>query len=471
MRSESIQTWRARIGLSVGDPPADSSLLAVARHLVRESSVPQSFVPAGYAVKPGERVLMVVNSFYDAAVVEAIAQAVVDVGARVDLICIDMGPDRPLDELDEFKGFIHNWPGIPEKNEVRGWIERVGWVERIAEEQKYDLLIHGVGQPPVQRTYRSETVPWTASEVFPSAAFPHELWAAIDSTAWDMIWNKGRGGRVRITDPEGTDISFTLYDEYYDMDRYKATGSHPFFQSKAVFGHLFARPTPPLLRQEDATGVVAGTTNHCSCPYPNVHATIEGGRVVALEGGGKYGNEWRTLMTATQDIQYPEYPDKGLFWWWELGIGTNPKMLRPRNAFMLAGCGTTYERLRSGVIHFGLGTMMAGPSERWAAQMGFPYGHLHIHNLNCTCDITCRDGEKIKVIDHGHLTALDDPKVIQLAATYGDPRDLLREVWRPSMPGITEPGDYSKDYAPNPSAWLKSRRESSLGQKGPVIGS
>ena len=33
------------------------------------------------------------------------------------------------------------------------------------------------------------------------------------------------------------------------------------------------------------------------------------------------------------------------------------------------------------------------------------------------------------IIDEGHLVALDDPEVIELARKYGDPEILLREDW------------------------------------------
>jgi hypothetical protein len=449
--------WSAKIGRDFAKTPDKSEMQAIADYLVNGSAVAKSFVPSGYAVKPGERVLLAVNSFYDSAVVDAIAAAIVKAGATVDVICIDMGPERPLEEIDELKGFMHNWPGIPEENEIRRWSERVKWVERIAGEEKYDLLIHGVGQPPVQTTFRSDTIPWTTGEAFPSARFPREIWDAVEASAWDLVWNKGRGGKVRITDPEGTDVSFTLFDEYYNLERYKETNSFPFFGEKPAFGHLFARPTPPLYsRKVDATGIVAGTTNHFSCPYPAIKAYIESGKVVSVEGGGKYGDAWREILEATRDIQYPMYPEKGMFWWWEAGVGTNPKMLRPTNAFVLSGCGTTFERLRSGVVHFGLGTMPMSLSERWAQQAGVPYGHLHIHVLNCTYEITCKDGTRLNLIEKGHLTALDDPNVIKVASKYGNPKELLKEEWSAPMPGITKPGDYWKDYAPDPLGWLKS---------------
>ena len=37
-----------------------------------------------------------------------------------------------------------------------------------------------------------------------------------------------------------------------------------------------------------------------------------------------------------------------------------------------------------------------------------------------------------------------------LASRYGDPDYLLAEDWIPEVPGINAPGDYMRDYAPNP---------------------
>jgi len=447
--------WSVRAGMSF--PGNDKERLAeIADHLVTAPSLAQAFIPPGYDVKPGEKVLMAVNSFYDAELVEAVAAAIVRAGATVDVVCIDMGEERELVETDEFKGFIHDWRDITEDNEIRNWSARRSWVEKAAAEQGYDLLIHGVGQPPMKNVYRSDTIPWTSAEVFPSAAFPREVWDLVETKGWDLIWNKGRGGKVRITDPEGTDISFTLREEYYDMERYKDSGFAPFFSEKPFFCHYWACPTPPYdLDKWDATGVVSGTTNHFSCPYPNVKVQIKNGKVVSVEGGGEYGKAWRELMEDTKEIQYPGYPDKGLFWFWEVGVGTNPKMARPSNAFMLSGCGTTFERLRSGVVHIGMGTMPKSHAEDWAAENKLPWGHLHVHLLNCTYEITTKAGEVIYLIKDGRLTSLDDPEVIAAAGKYGDPDEILKEAWKAPIPGITVPGDYERDYAPDPMAWLK----------------
>jgi hypothetical protein len=274
-----------------------------------------------------------------------------------------------------------------------------------------------------------------------------------------LIWNKGKGGKVRITDPEGTDVSFTLHEEYWDFRRYERVEIYPMFTPQPFLGHLWGRQTPPYTEKEDATGIIAGTTNSTGKPYPHMKVHIEGSRVTAFEGGGGFGHALRELLDVGRNIRYPEYPSEGLFWWWEAAIGTHPKMRRPSNAFMLSGAAALHERLRSGVIHCGLGTPITGPSEGWARERNLPYGHVHVHLLNATYELTCRDGSKVTLIEKGHLTTLDDPEVMAAASKYGDPNEVLREEWTAPIPGITVPGDYWRDYAPDPAAWLEAHNE------------
>ena len=65
--------------------------------------------------------------------------------------------------------------------------------------------------------------------------------------------------------------------------------------------------------------------------------------------------------------------------------------------------------------------------------------------------------EWLKLADKGHLTSLDDPKVRSFAVKYGDPNEILSYDWVPPVPGINCEGDYWKDYAPDPAAYLKKR--------------
>jgi hypothetical protein len=59
----------------------------------------------------------------------------------------------------------------------------------------------------------------------------------------------------------------------------------------------------------------------------------------------------------------------------------------------------------------------------------------------------------VNLLDKGRMTSLDDAEVRALASRYGDPDYLLAEDWVPEVPGINAPGDYMKDYAPNPGRY------------------
>ena len=70
----------------------------------------------------------------------------------------------------------------------------------------------------------------------------------------------------------------------------------------------------------------------------------------------------------------------------------------------------------------------------------------------------------VKLLDKGRMTSLDDPEVRALASRYGDPDYILAEDWIPEVPGINAPGDYMRDYAPNPGAYsLEVLRKANAG--------
>jgi hypothetical protein len=251
---------------------------------------------------------------------------------------------------------------------------------------------------------------------------------------------------VHITDPEGTDLSYTLFPEYFD-------GTRRGYTEVPWWGHILGHGPTPILPKEDATGVVCGTTSHFQKAFPRIRVTLENGRAEKIEGGGAYGDAWRALHEEAKDTQYPCFPRPGLFWLWEVAIGTNPKIRRPPNIHLLSSGGFEWERRRSGIIHIGLGTRWRGSEEVWAGEGGVLYGHLHAHLFFPTLVIEPLQGKEIVVVDRGHLTSLDDPEVRDLAATYGDPDRILRAEWSPGIPGIDAPGSYD-DYAKEPSRFI-----------------
>lgn len=434
-----------------------ATLIEAARVIVRGPSLNRTKT-AGYDVKSGEKVLLVEKSTDDPAVTAALVQAMGEIGARVDVFHVDV-PDRPLEYLDEFRGLMHNVPGIARDLSFDLWQKKFKWIEKVAQEEGYQLLIQGEGGPlPMLDGVRYEGAPWYHRATFPAAGFPWPVWDAVNTAAWAPIWAKGRGAKVRVTDPEGTDLSFTLRPEHWEEAHYQKTNSRWRFREQYYLGHLYGYPTPPYDPMPDVNGVVAGTLNHYGKPFPHCKVYLEEGKVTRVEGGGEYGEKWREVLHETRDIQYPEYPGPGLFWLWEVAIGTHPKMVRPPYAFTLAGHAAMFERLSSGYIHIGLGTANGNPSETWAEGEGLPWGHLHIHLQLPTYVMTTVEGEDVTVIDRGHLTALGDPKVIDVASQYGNPEELLRKAWVPPVPGVTADGDYWRDYAESPHEWLLRNR-------------
>lgn len=433
-------------------PRVEVDLLAAARAIAAQEEIRCHHVGfVGYgATQPGDRVLLAVDNHYDPSVVEAVSEALRERGAKVDTLTLDAGPDREFTYLDEINVVMRRepWHDAP-----RRW-EGVPWVEEFAEQRGYDLLIHGKGGPIPGTSYRYEQIPWLQPEQLASGAttYPLELHQLINRKTWDVIWRHGRGGRVRITDPEGTDFSYSLHEGYYD-------GSRRGFTDNPVrsYSHLLGHPPPPFLPEEDATGVCAGTTSHYTRAFPHLRLRLEQGVVTHVEGGAEYGATWGELLDESRGTRYPMAPRPGLFWIWEVAIGTNPKIARPRNIHLLSSGGFEWERRRSGVIHLGFGTRWRGSEEVWAGERGLLYGHLHVHLLFPTFAVTSRDGETREIIHNGRLTALDDPEVRELAARFGNPDDLLREDWVPSIPGITLPGDYQADFARDPAQVMYAR--------------
>lgn len=421
-------------------------LMAHARYVADEPELRRSatgFIGYG-STRPGDRVLVAVDNQYDPRVPEAIARALREKGAKVDVLVLDIGPDREFDEIDEIHVIMRR---EPYRHNPRRW-DYVPWVTELGYTNKYDLVIHGKGSPIPKTPFRYEAIPWLQAEQLASKAaiFPRDVHTLINQKAWHVIWEEGRGGRVHLTDPEGTDLTWTLHEDYY-------TRSESLFNATPIWGHLLAHGVTPIVRHEDATGVVQGTTSHFSRPFPHIELRVEDGLVTKVSGGGRYGQAWSEMLEETRHLQYPDFPRPGLFWLQEVAIGTNPKVFRPSNIHLHSSGGFEIERRRSGIIHLGFGTFWQAPEEDWAAERGILYGHLHVHLLFPTLDVTTRSGRTIRLIDRGHLTALNDPEVRKLAGRYGDPEQVLKEDWIPRIPGISAPGSY-EEYARDPVRWI-----------------
>ncbi|WP_420732315.1 hypothetical protein, partial [Hwanghaeella sp. 1Z406] len=291
---------------------------------------------------------------------------------------------------------------------------------------------------------------------------PIEVINAMDKWTWDRIRN---AKRARITDPEGTDMSFTNHDEYWDANREfynpeltaRTWTGNEHFGKTYLPGHITGRPWMFHPFKEDGCGIIAGTTNHIA-PCDWTQLVVENSKITQINEGGEFGRKLRDVMEQTKDIQYPTFPDKGIMHWWEASIGTNPHIHRPRKDFPSGFVNCLYERVRSGVIHMGFGTIISSMAEREAARMGHLVGHWHLHLYfpTYTCEMA---GDNENIIENGRLQALDDPEIRKICSKYGDPEMWMDESWNPAVPGINMDGDYWDHYAKDPLHWVKTELE------------
>src|SRR5256886_3441775 len=117
-----------------------SELMPFARELANWRENRDSHIGfVGYnKTAPGHNVLIAVDREYDLAVPNAVASALREKGAHVDILIADMGePDREFDHLDEVRVIMRREPW--EKN-PRRW-EGMPYIEDFAARRGYDLLI------------------------------------------------------------------------------------------------------------------------------------------------------------------------------------------------------------------------------------------------------------------------------------------------------------------------------------------
>ncbi len=418
-------------------------LTEIARRLVNNPSRRDPHLP-GYEIKPGNKVLIVAASHFDQRILDAFMEVIREAGGKPDLWLRDAPPLHPWDGWMEVVNPILAVGGEGREKTFQE-IAAAGMVG------KYDLVIYGDGGPIPPTPFRWEYMHWDRVSKFVTGApdFPWAVRNLVEQKLWADFKN---ARRIRVTDPEGTDLSWSIKPEYFDTIAEYWPG-----YDIVMKGHISLTPLFFTPQGHDAEGVLAGTINH-SGAFPYIKVFIKDARVQRIEGGGQYGELWREFLKKYENIQFPGYPGKGAGFLVEAALGTQPKIARVPGTLLDERM--TWERLRSGVIHFGLGLTIAPGSPYLAefAQLvqnqGIISGHFHVHTNFTTIDFTMADGAVKRIAENGHLTVFDDPEVRAVAAEYGDPDEVLAQVWVPEVPGINVPGDYMKDYASDPSAFI-----------------
>ncbi len=291
--------------------------------------------------------------------------------------------------------------------------------------------------------------------------YPDELWIEIDNRILKAL---SQASDVRLTDPEGTHLEYSITAE--EAVRWARTAGRP--------GHLFldilqstseecantpvSPEVPPVFR--NLNGVLAGTSNHMGY-MPHMQLFFENGLLVDVKGGGKYGQLIGKLMDKYKNVHWPGYPSKGFFWYCDGALCTVVKAFRRTSDMFKCywRLPNVTERNRAGIFHQGIGTRRHGKKYlNYAKKHKLATGHIHMHTYFTTFEIKIQGTNYwYKIIDKGRPSCLDDPDLRAMAVKYGDPDDLLGFDWVPPLPGINCEGDYMKDYAPNPAAYLLKR--------------
>ena len=303
------------------------------------------------------------------------------------------------------------------------------------------------------------------------STYPGDVWQLAEEQLLEPLVFVDR---VEAKDPEGLDLHADITDEmaqrwaagayqrgHLYMFPNQATGrfgysfvSYPAFQQKYL-------PREPIAR---VNGTIAGTQGHGGF-FPRWEITFTNGFISDVKGGGAQGEALKEFVKweKLNNLTYPYHNQPGFWYLYEIAFGTHPKAFRHPIPLLKTG-NTSPDRVRSGVIHWGLGIRLwhdpDAPTEskvwrEFSEKHNVPFDHgWHTHTYFTTYRVRLRNANTwVNLLEKGHMTSLDNPEVRALASRYGDPNDLLTEDWIPEVPGINAPGDYLKDYAPDPGTY------------------
>jgi hypothetical protein len=303
------------------------------------------------------------------------------------------------------------------------------------------------------------------------STYPGDVWQLAEEQLLEPLIYVDR---MEATDPEGLDLYADITD---DMAQRWAAGAYQrghlyMFPNQATgrFGYSFV--SYPAFQQKylqrepiaRVNGTIAGTQGHGGF-FPRWEITFTDGFISDVKGGGAQGEalkefvKWEKLNTLT----YPYHNQPGFWYLYEIAFGSHPKAFRHPIPLLKTG-NTSPDRVRSGVIHWGLGIRLwhdpDAPTEskvwrEFSEKNNVPFDHgWHTHTYFTTYKVRLRNANKwVNLLEKGHMTSLDNPEVRALASRYGDPNYLLTEDWIPEVPGINAPGDYLRDYAPDPGKY------------------
>ncbi len=287
--------------------------------------------------------------------------------------------------------------------------------------------------------------------------FPYTIWTMVEEKMARLM---GMASDARVTDPQGTDIRFSIPEAVSPLwEKNILRPNHLMAYPPMAFRvwpgledlDEYLKYSVPVLKSTE--GTIVACSGHAGF-YPEVKLRLKEGIVREIEGEGGAANAWRKNQEKWGDVQYPGFPEPSYLYWVDLAIATNPKAFRSQNIWK---GGLETDRMRGGVVHMGFGLEHPDPRfGKFVHDEKVPGKHgSHMHMYFPTYALRMRKtGEWVKIIDKGWITAYNDPDVRRVASTISDPESVLSYDYVPPLPGINMPGDYAS-YASDPVPYIK----------------
>ena len=345
------------------------------------------------AIRQGDRVLMLTDPLLDPRVVDAFTGLAAARGAT---LSVYMAPDTRL-------------PGIPET--LKPLIKEATFVVSTwfcSIEDPFNVAMRKAGQRWVKITYFRDLDLLKA----PQARVPVELVSEIIRATerriprgcdFDIRFTDGRGSDLRI--PYTASMRETMFAGLRWQGKISAAEPGCYAHYLPTHGPNFWDSTA-MKNDTDADLAIEGVLYPqwaigFAQPFEEKIAVVFKDKLVTeVHGESSDAKVLREMLVGGKLIEGG-------------GCGFNPKA--PRNTIYPAGSNAP------GALHFGIG--LAQPSD-FIRRVLPNWEEPPIHQDLVVLDATVTAGG-VMLVDRGFLTALRDPAVIELAAKFGDPLELL----------------------------------------------
>lgn len=372
-----------------------------------------------HEIKSGSSVLIVTDRSLDPRLAEAFQKYAVQAGANTDVVVLNGFPEE-RDPIQLWERWGQNW-----------WPQ---WLWKAAAE--YDDVIN-LTYLTVGSTYQEgqEIRSWFAArgiraalnarssvEILayrPFTHFPEEVLLALNQKVLDSM-PRGRV-QVHLTTPDGTDL--WLDNDYTGELKKLSEGGVPSYSMR-----ISARPN----QFKNARGKIVTSTLNVGVLKEPVSLWIENSKVRRVEGGKGLASYLTRIFEQLDSVDFGADGRPGLRWLDEITFTTHPKQFGlKKDGDSFSGLFNNWKgaHYKSGAIHISVGASGPAPAQginkryRFVFELYFP---------------TLVVGGR-KLIDKGHLLALDDSEVREVAARFGSPEKWLTEAWIPAVPGINVP--------------------------------